>query len=280
MEYLKTKMDSIYVSYFSCREEHQCPCIKACAESVRNKTSQDLNAIMKNGHSFFANRNARIGANYGLPGIPRIVFIGKESTSSSSATQAPVSFREQKNQHYRRTRATLAALLGITDKIDEKNQGTYSFILPGSKNKYELHTLFALTNHYHCAFKKTEKVHGVPTTDIMWHNCARVVKAELDILKPDIIVIQSGWSTKRHAEKYIKEYFPNTFQVVPDDSDCAGLYWVENLHTQVRECCVIGSYHPSFHCWHQEEEYLNPLNERIKKARVWFDSKNRSFGDL
>ena len=46
MEYLKTKMDSIYASYFSCREEHQCPCFKACAESVRNKTSQDLDAIM------------------------------------------------------------------------------------------------------------------------------------------------------------------------------------------------------------------------------------------
>lgn len=278
MEDLKTKMDSIYASYFSHEDCIKggglCPCFKECVESIRKKDCRDLDAVINNEHSFCANYNARIGKNFGMLGIPKIVFIGKESTHRSNHTEYPANFREQKNQHYRRTRATLAALLGITDVVDEQNQDAYSFVLPGSKNEYDLHTLFAFTNHYHCAFKKTEKVHGVPTTDVMWHNCTRIVKAELEVLRPDIIVIQSGWSTKKHAEKYIKEYFPDIFEV-KCDPDCNGLYWLENVHTQVRECCIIGSYHPSFHCWHQAN-YLNPLNERIKKARVWFDSKYRS----
>lgn len=129
MENIKTKMDDIYASYFShedcIRGDSQCPCFKACVESVCNKTSQDLDSIIANGYSFFDNRNARIGENYGLLGIPKIVFIGKESTHSSNKAEDPANFREQKNQHYRRTRATLAALLGITDKIDEKNQEAF-----------------------------------------------------------------------------------------------------------------------------------------------------------
>ena len=276
MKDYKTRMDNVYAEHFSHKRctppETACPFFDKCWESFRGKAAEGIDAIATSEYSFFDDRCARIGKNYGLPGIPKIVFIGKESRCKHTETTAPEDFEEQKNQHYSRTRGILAALLGMTERI-ETDRKLYWFPSENASGTYKLHRIFALTNHYHCAFKKTEKAHGVRSTDGMWYNCAEIVKKELKILNPDIVVIQAGWSTKQGAAKDIAKYFDDSC-LVTSDPDCSGLYWLVDEHTKEKRICVIGSYHPSFHCWHQPK-YMDPLNERINRAKVWFASQNQ-----
>lgn len=276
MEEYKTRMDNVYAEHFSqkicMRPETACPSFRDCKKSFCGKAAEEIDAISKSDYSFFDDCCAKIGENYGLSGIPKIVFIGKESTCKHTETTVPENFEEQKNQHYRRTRAILAALLGITDEIEVGSE-IYSFRPENSSDTYKLHTIFSLTNHYHCAFKKTKKAHGVRSTYVMWDKCTEIVKKELKILNPDIVVIQAGWSTKQGADKDIAKYFTDNY-VVTLDPNCPGLYWLVDKYTKEKRRCVIGSYHPSFHCWHQEK-YIVPLNDRINRAKVWLTAKNQ-----
>lgn len=222
--------------------------------------------------SIISNQNVKIGEEYGKC-YPKILFIGKENTSRTPFDEIgrPADFIEQKNQHYVRTKFILAALLGSISKEQISEYNGYDH--PEIKEEKELCKKFALTNHYHCAFKKDNKNHGIKVTDTMWDNCAKITAQEIEVLEPDIIVIQGGWSAKdKHtANKMngIYAYFfndKNKWEIAEDDS-IYGLYWATDK-TNGKMCCIIGSYHPAFHLWHQEE-YLIPLKQRIEKANRW-----------
>ena len=79
----------------------------------------------------------------------------------------------------------------------------------------------------------------------------------------DVVVIQSGWSVKEKALPDIKKYFSDAWEVKQDK--IVGLYKAENKETD-RVCYIIGSYHPSYHCWHKEE-YSGALKQRIIETR-------------
>lgn len=213
--------------------------------------------------SIICNRNLKVGKQYG--DLTKILFIGKENTNRSTELTPvePASFITQTNQHYRRTKFILSALLGKCDEDDINNYDGYNFT---SQNEDTLHNYFALTNHYHCAFKKkvdADKYHGIKSSNTMWYNCVEIVRKEIEILEPDVVVIQSGWAAKENALKDIRKYFSVNWDVRQDK--LVGLYKAENTETG-RVCYIIGSYHPSFHCWH-EEKYLSSLKERIIETR-------------
>lgn len=226
-------------------------------------------------NAFFSNYDVKIGKKFGQnTTIPRIVVIGKEGVTPQNQIEET---GHHSNQHYRRTMAMLSMLLSLTNQIvDDTVVSKENFMY----DDIPIYDLFCLTNHYHCAFKQGGKRHGVSCTIPMWNNCAYIVKDELNILKPQILVIQSGWSVKKGRSKGnckdIQKYFDKDIGVVKtnqeiDGTEIDGLYWLvdESNH---KICCIIGSYHPCYHQW-RKDKYLSPLENRIRIAREWFKTQ-------
>lgn len=223
--------------------------------------------------SIICNKSLKLGEWY-KNAKPKVLFVGKEDVSRiTEGGLSPASFLEVNNQHYIGTKYILASLLGYcnADNITTyKNKGIHF------NEEKCLHKQFALTNHYHCAFKTVSqegKNHGIKSTNTMWNNCALIVRKEIELLHPDIVVIQAGWSANENKSsksriKGIEFYFGEEWKVSEKD-DAFGLYEARHKVTE-RVCYVIGSYHPSFHQWNSEE-YLGPLKARIKKVRELFE---------
>ncbi len=248
---IEMKLKDMYDEHFCC--DGRCKCFNDCSK----KMDFDYES------SIICNRNLKVGKYYGEK--TKVLFIGKENThrSESLTPVEPESFLTQKNQHYKRTKFMLSAFLDECNEADINNYDGYNFT---SSNEDTLHKYFALTNHYHCAYKKkadANKYHGITSDNTMWYNCVEIVRKEIEILEPDVVVIQSGWSAKEKALKDIRKYFSENWDVKQDK--LVGLYKAENKESG-RVCYVIGSYHPSFHCWH-EEKYLGLLKKRIIKTR-------------
>lgn len=248
---IELNLKEMYDEQFNCNGK--CKCFGDCSKEM----DFDFES------SIICNRNLKVGKLYGKK--TRILFIGKENTNRSTSLTPvePESFLTQKNQHYKRTKFMLSALLGECNEEDINNYDGYNFISP---HEDTLHKYFALTNHYHCAFKKNVdacKCHGIKCNNAMWYNCVEIVRKEIEILEPDVIVIQSGWSAKGKALTDIRKYFNESWEVKQDK--LVGLYKAENKETD-RICYIIGSYHPSFHSWHKDE-YLGLLKERIITTR-------------
>ncbi len=248
---IELKMKEMYDEQFDCNGK--CKCFDDCSKKMKFDFES----------SIICNRNLKVGNRYGEK--TKILFIGKENTNRSTSLipVMPANFITQTNQHYKRTKFILSALLSECDEDDINNYDGYAFI---SKNEETLHKYFALTNHYHCAFKKkvdADKYHGIESNNTMWYNCVEIVRREIEILEPDVIVIQSGWSAKEKCLKDISRYFGESWEVKQDK--LIGLYKAENKESD-KVCYVIGSYHPSFHLWHRPE-YLGLLKKRIIETR-------------
>lgn len=267
--------NEIYSEAFDCIQTKCCPCFEECKNSLAKKKNfkEKIYELLKSEYSFFGNHSIHLGENYHQChelGIPKVVFIGKEDTSPSQATVDTADFVTQQNQHYRETRAILAVLLKQTDDVNYKDEKTYNFI--NGNEKMPLHTLFSLTNHYHCAYKESKKVHGLPSTDTMWENCCNVVKKELEMLKPDIFIIQAGWSLKNNAVEHIQKYFDEEKYSVEKDLNISALYWLKDKNDNSVKCCIIGTFHPSYPGSYNAD-YRVLLKERILCASNWFYSK-------
>lgn len=254
---MKDTLDEMYKQRYAAQQygERVCACFGEC-EAKRFLLE----------HSFICNRSARVGNRYEQTKT-RVVFIGKEDISTHRKTDAPASFCKEKNQHYVGTKHILAALLGkcSVDAITNHKSKEQHF-----DGEDTLHEEFALTNHYHCAFRENNNHHGVKTTSKMWDNCASIVRYELEILRPHIVIVQAGWSAKERISSqkrvdWIKAYFDAEKWSVSEDNKVYGIYIARNTETE-DVCYIIGSYHPSFARWNQDE-YLLPLKNRILRVR-------------
>jgi uracil-DNA glycosylase len=253
---MKELLNVMYNTQF---QNSVCPCFEECKAD-----NFDVEC------SFICNRSAKVGKNYSREKT-KIVFIGKEDVSSIKEPEEPASFTDTKNQHYRGTKLILAALLGYCTIDNITNKEKY---IVGEES---LHERFSLTNHYHCTFKTTKQLgkrHGIKNSDAMWDNCAKIVKKELELLSPNIVVIQSGWSARKKSTpesriEGVKAYF-NEKWTVSEDKEIFGLFIAK--HNNGNTCYIIGSYHPSFHKWNNEL-YLEPLKQRVDKVRKIIESK-------
>lgn len=262
----KSQMEEMYKKFYSTEDSgfNYCSCYPSCKSSVNAVETQ---------YTIACSWSAKIGSKYGVYAVlPKVFIIGKEDVNYHSEIESPSSFQKTKNPHYRGTHDILAALLGVTD-IVEKNGKKYTVQIGNTAE--ELHKLYSLSNQYHCAFKNNESRQNILTDNTMWDNCAELIKSEINILKPDIIVIQSGWATKKNAEKYIQRYFSNG--TVEIDKQTPRLFWVLDNHGK-RECCIIGAYHPRYPRWlsGKNGDYLN---ECVRQAREWFSISNAEYKD-
>ena len=116
-----------------------CQCFSECKTSSFDYSS-----------SLICNKSLKLGEWYENVKI-KVLFIGKEDVSRiNEGGLSPASFLEVKNQHYVGTEYILSAILGycsIDDITNYKNKGMFI------SEEEHLYKQFALTNHYHCAFK-------------------------------------------------------------------------------------------------------------------------------
>lgn len=252
----QTQMEEMYQKFYM-KKRHGiggCPHYAACKASIRAEETA---------YTIPCSRSARIGSKYGVyPKLPKVLFLGKEDVVMHSEIKPPASFRECKNPHYRGTRDVLAALFGVTDAV-EKNGKTYSMQIDGETE--ELHELYALSNQYHCAFKTSKSNRNVRTDDTMRKNCSELVRNEIDILRPDIVVIQAEWATKPSAQEDIQRYFSNG--TVEADGQIPRLFWVLDARGR-KVCCIISAYHPGYPRWLSGENKVY-LDACVKQAREW-----------
>lgn len=258
-------LSKMYNHHYS--NDGKCDCVEECKNSIC------YNNVAYHDNSIICNKNVKVGIEYGSNKYPKVLIIGKEPTNSQIVIEEPASFFNQKNQHYKRTFAILCKLI-FGCQIDDYNGYNES---EGNRKDYIkiANKYFALTNHYHCAYKKSVKKHGIKCSDVMWDNCAEIVKKEINILQPDIIVIQAGWTANSSESKKrvsgIKMMMPEAITILREDEKHRTLYWA-GTDNQEKKICIIGSYHPSYPLWHYK---LDELKCNLSVARLWWESDNK-----
>lgn len=234
---IKTALNEMYASvYQSCTFCKDCDACK-----------------LYNEESIIHDCAVKIGEKYGEK--LKVLLLEKESKTMHNETGETEAFETQNNQHYKRTYDILNYL------INDISIDSYDGYHHVSENELStLNKFFALTNHYHCSFGKN--AHSKKSSNCMWYHCAEIVKKEIEILDPDLIVIQSGWSAKENTN------ISDIECIAPNDNNKLKIYQtgLYGYNYRGRIVYVIGSYHPSYNLWHKEK-YLGKLKERLNAVK-------------
>lgn len=191
----------------------------------------------------------KIGEHYGVDGAHKVLVVGKESITAHATTEKPVdNIYDAPNSHYRGTLYTLALLLTETFPRSTAIQDLkdYNYLLKQ----------FCLTNYFKCAFPKDDSVRNISVNKSMKHSCYKLLMREIEILKPDIVIVQG---------KFTSGPFWNAIEeggsecIYGADSPVSLYQYSVNGHS----FCVLWGYHPASSEWHIH------LHE-LKKAIVRF----------
>ena len=204
----------------------------------------------------------RVGKDYGKQKI-KILVVGKEPVFPKNYTGEKITYQVDEpctmndagyNNHYLRTFYTVARLLLCNDDLPKsfyKNDM--------SSEKYEsLRHCFAMTNYYKCVFTDNTDRSNKETSEIMEKNCSEILKREISVLKPDIVIIQGkGHST--FWEKFNNKAIEQLFSTVKyEKKSCTyeqGLYSAE---IDNHKFYIIDGYHPTSHgIWEKAEVFEN-----------------------
>lgn len=148
---------------------------------------------------FYSDR-VKIGEKYGEcyegKKTPKMLFCGLEGVHKGiNETKIPSIDNENglskpsltaTNMHYRGLRYVLSYIMSGLFQIRQPNDATlHELDNPVFK---EFLNYYCLTNIYKCAF--SERTSGLPHSKEMKHNCYELFFSEIDVLKPDIVVLQ------------------------------------------------------------------------------------------
>lgn len=209
-------------------DENECPHYNECAESMN----------CENKLKFY---RTRIGSNYDNEQI-KILVVGQEDVGKAKEYTCcePVTMEEAGyNPHYLRTFYSVAHIL-----MDSKDLPKDFSKEAMSKNIYEnLRHRFALTNYYKCVFSDNSNNSKVEHSKTMEQNCSRQLLAEIEMLKPDILIIQ-GKNHKTFWSNINYEEVPNTKKVIHINNRNyeIGLYKT-TINSKITY--IVDSYHPT-----------------------------------
>lgn len=184
----------------------------------------------------------KIGEDYGKTGAYKVLIVGKESTCGHQTTKKPSDdISKSPNTHYRGTLYTLALLL--TDEIPQSTS-------VNDLIKYnDLLKQFCLTNYFKCAFRKDNKVRGLPINKTMKDSCHQILLQEIDILKPNIVVMQGKFTNKSFWNILEKDEYECKY----GENEPISLYrYTLNGHSFY----VLWSYHPAGPQWRKHIKQL------------------------
>lgn len=241
-EQYKSELKTAYADFYS---NGICPHFSECSKGMEKP-------------KIICDYAARIGKNYGKNGYPKVLMVGKESTEQHTNLREPMyTIKGASRLHYPGTLYTLALILkGIESKISSEND---------LKELEPLLTYFCLTNYYKCAFADTpEKVRGLKQSAKMKKHCPQLLLKELDILEPDLIVIQGRFTNKCFHKELDRLY--------PAEAEKGKLIW-KNKNCKIelykhimrdKPFYILYSYHPAASKWNNE---LADLKTAISKFR-------------
>ena len=217
-------------------DDNKCPYFDKCSSSMS----------CKNKLKFY---RTRIGSNYDNEPI-KILVVGQEDVGEGKQYSCcePCTMEDAGyNPHYLRTFYTVAQIL-----LDSKD-------LPKGFNKEhmsqgkleDLQHSFALTNYYKCVFSDSNQNSDVHHSKTMEKHCSRHLLQEIEILKPDIVIIQ-GKNHKNFWEQIDYCEVPETIKRIPvgNKEYDIGLY---KATVNNNAFFVIDSYHPTSRIWAKDE---------------------------
>jgi len=159
-----------------------CECFLSCSENMPNASGINCCKL-------------KLGENYGKD-IPKIMFVGKEGISPNPDISNPSKITEVHNNnfHYFGTIHTLSYIL---KKISGDEFLDRDRINGESLRRFDdLGANMCLTNYFKCAFRKEKSNnHDVTVNDRMKENCPAILAKEIEILKPDILIMQGKFSS-------------------------------------------------------------------------------------
>jgi len=249
MDY-KKELEKMYSEIYFCNGK--CKCFLECSKNMPN--NKEINCC-----------KLKLGENYGN-NIPKIMFVGKEGVNPATEIETPekVSKVLYNNSHYFGTILTLAYML---KKIDDKG------LVKENKNQKFLSQFdylcsnMCLTNYYKCAYID-EKRHGVKVNKTMKQNCPIILSREIEILKPNIIIIQGKFTTKLFYEiELLKIVRPIPNNPVYNSTNTYKISVDKYEYIDSNEpLYIVWSYHPSSHGhW---DNSINELKSAINEIKI------------
>ena len=171
-EEIARRLDAAYKRYRF--DKQQCTYCSEC-----HKVPQDWKLKLQNQH-------AQVGTDY-PQSEPKIVFVGLEGLSGVTEVEPPSSTAY--NPHFKGVRFVAEYILNsVSDKPVPVNA------LKGSLKAVqsdEYTDRIALVNMYKCAFNNSRNnAKGLYHSEGMKKNCQKILLDEIEILKPDVLVIQ------------------------------------------------------------------------------------------
>ena len=142
----------------------------------------------------------RVGVHYGSGRYPKVLMLGQEGTNSHTTFEEPCrSLDGTSRQHYPKTLYTLAMIL--------KREQPKSWSREDLRIYEELFTHYALTNYFKCAFSDDpDKVNGLQHNKSMKNNCFKLLLKELDVLEPDLLVVQGKFTPRSFLDVLDQTY--------------------------------------------------------------------------
>ena len=192
---------------------------------------------------------AKVGEDYGQVGAYKVLVVGKESKNQHVTVEKPADdISKSPNTHYRGTIYTLALLL--TNEVPESTS-------VNDLRKYnDLLKQFCLTNYFKCAFREYDKskineptVRGLPANRFMKDTCYKLLLREIEILEPDIVIMQGKFTSKLLWDALEKEGYKCKY----GENTPISLYrYTLNGHSFY----VLWSYHPTGPQWSKCKQQL------------------------
>lgn len=216
----------------------------------------------------------RIGSHYG-EGIPKIFIVGREPVFPKNYNGEKISYSVTEpctladagyNDHYLRTFYTVAQLT-MKDNLPKSYQKNDMIDYENVRHN------FFFTNFFKCVFTDTPDRTNKSESPFMCQNCGKILLKEIELLKPDIVILQGKAYGKiwdlidwhKDEPLVISEaevHYPNRTCKYQQ-----GLYKAElkNPH-QNHSFLIIDSYHPTSHGIWTTKEVFEDFNLIIKEA--------------
>ena len=174
----KYKLNKMYDKFYC--DKGKCQHYDTCSKEMCTKYSYSSSRCIKLGKYYDIKANGN---------DIRIVFVGKEGPNKQEAIGRPAKLSES----LVKGRVTTHWLTSYKMICDMLNAEKYKSVRGPFRNQPDMCLqAFALTNVYRCAFKNKglDQRTDIPNNEQQKNNCISILKEELSILNPTILVLQ------------------------------------------------------------------------------------------
>lgn len=252
MDDMLQKLQNMYEDYY---KEGFCKYQNACTEGLGDKRVK------------FCCDRVKLGDQYGKdPRLPKIVCVGLEGVHEECENQiikdiVPPSDNAW-NPHYKGVRYVLAYLLSSFENKKKPENSRKNTLIEYQNTISQ----YALTNCYKCAFGDPTKVRGLEHSNAMQRNCQEILFSEIDILQPDILIIQIVKNKPTNFPQNIFSRYRGSEKCIRGDGDKDNTSVYELKHTSGKRFLVIWTYHGAWLKFHGEEYLKKKLNPVLDAA--------------